>query len=59
MLAICADPDTVPTQELVELGFDPAVITAALDATMRSPSFNEISYRCVFLDGRVIDHGPP
>ncbi|MGW4713412.1 Clp protease N-terminal domain-containing protein [Nocardia sp. NPDC004260] len=58
MLAILADADSVPTQELCALGIDPAMITAALDATMKDPGYLTESYRARHLDGTVTEYDP-
>ncbi|QIS04935.1 hypothetical protein F5X71_23725 [Nocardia brasiliensis] len=58
MLAILADPDAVPTQDLRRCGLDPDAIIRALDETMRSDEHNSTSYRARMRDGRVIDGAP-
>jgi ATP-dependent Clp protease ATP-binding subunit ClpA len=58
MLAILADPDSIPTQELGALGIDPRTITAAINATMSDPGYLAESYRAQHLDGTITDYDP-
>ncbi|MET8874431.1 Clp protease N-terminal domain-containing protein [Nocardia sp. NPDC004604] len=58
MLAILANEDSVPTQELQSMGIEPDRIASALTATMDSDSFKAVRNRARFLDGRVVEHFP-
>ncbi|WP_067836071.1 Clp protease N-terminal domain-containing protein [Nocardia lijiangensis] len=55
-LAILADRDAVPTQEMIGMGLDPEEIAKSLEATMRTPGYQTESNRARFLDGTTVDH---
>ncbi|MGV9818440.1 Clp protease N-terminal domain-containing protein [Nocardia xishanensis] len=55
-LAILADQDAVPTQEMVAMGLDPEEIAKGLEATMRSSGYQAASGRARFLNGTTVDH---
>jgi ATP-dependent Clp protease ATP-binding subunit ClpA len=51
-LAILADADAVPTQAMARLGWEPSVLTAALEALISTPEYSNPVYRAKRLDGR-------